>query len=243
MARGRGRARRPKLEAHLEQDQTQVEGTYLVDNEDLNPFASAHSSGNFSSDSSSHHTGRKNYSRQQRLKRVFDFKDYPEDRKVKLVALKLKKYAQLWWENLKKQRDHEEKWKIKTWEKMKKELKKRFLPENYRQDNFLKLHNLRQIDLSVEEYTIEFELLLLKRDVVEPKEHTIARYLGSLNEEIGNVVLLQPYYSFNNVRKLAMIVKKQQKASSKSGVKAVLHGSSYKESSSSPKPTTSKSLS
>ncbi|KAK6921603.1 Retrotransposon gag domain [Dillenia turbinata] len=85
---------------------------------------------------------------------------------------------------------------------MKKELKRRFLPDNYRQDNFLKLHNLRQIDLSVEEYTIEFELLLLKYDVVEPEEETIAHYLGGLNEEIGNAIRLPPYYSFNDVRKL-----------------------------------------
>ncbi|KAK6925324.1 Retrotransposon gag domain [Dillenia turbinata] len=206
MVGGRDRARRTKLEAYFEQDQTQVEGTSLVDNEDLNPFALAHSSGDSSSDSSSHYIGTKNYNRQQRLERVFDFKDYPEDRKVKLVALKLKKYASLWWKNLKKQRDREGKRKIKTWVKIKKELKKRFLPENYRQDNFLKLHNLRQIDLSVEEYTIEFELLLLKCDVIEPEEHTIARYLGGLNEEIGNVVLLQPYYSFKDVKKLAVIV-------------------------------------
>jgi hypothetical protein len=38
------------------------------------------------------------------VKRISYFKKYPDDRKVKLVSLKLKKYAFLWWENLKKQR-------------------------------------------------------------------------------------------------------------------------------------------
>ncbi|KAK6931403.1 Retrotransposon gag domain [Dillenia turbinata] len=173
MARGRGRARGPKvkapaherdlrdieieelrrqiqhLEARLEQSQTQAEGASLIDNEDLNPFASTH------------------------------------------------------------------------------------ISEHYRQDNFLKLHNLRQIDLSVEEYTIEFELLLLKCDVVESKEQTIARYLGGLNEEIGNAVRLQPYYSFNDVRKLAVIVEKQQKTFSKSRFKSTQKSSSFNQGTSS----------
>ncbi|GLT29252.1 hypothetical protein SLA2020_041290 [Shorea laevis] len=97
------------------------------------------------------------------IERVFDLKAYPEDQKVKLVALKLKKYASLWWENLKRQRECEGRSKIKTWKKMKRELKLRFLPESYRQETFLKLHNFRQLTVSVEEYTAEFELLMLKK--------------------------------------------------------------------------------
>ncbi|KAK6933370.1 Zinc finger, CCHC-type [Dillenia turbinata] len=178
MIGGRGHARGPK------------ENASLIDNEDLNPFASAHSLGDSNSDSSGHHTGRKNYNRHQRLEvkvdipefegklepdefldwlrtveRVFEFKDHPEDHK-----------------------------------------------------------------------TIEFELLLLKCDVVEPEEQTIARYLGGLKEEIGNIVRLQPYYLFNDVRKLAVIVEKQQKVALKSGFKSAQRGSSYKGSSSSPSP-------
>jgi len=32
--------------------------------------------------------------------RVFDYKDIPEDKNVMLVALRLRKYASLWWTNL-----------------------------------------------------------------------------------------------------------------------------------------------
>jgi len=35
----------------------------------------------------------------QAVERIFEFKDIPEDTKVKLVALKLRKYASLWWTN------------------------------------------------------------------------------------------------------------------------------------------------
>jgi len=34
------------------------------------------------------------------VERVFEYKDIPDDKKVKLVALRLRKYASLWWTNL-----------------------------------------------------------------------------------------------------------------------------------------------
>ena len=87
------------------------------------------------------------------VERIFDFHEPPEQKKVKLVALKLRRNASFWWENLKKQREREGKSKIVTWEKMKRELKRKYLPHNYRQEIFLKIHDFKQKDLSVEEYT------------------------------------------------------------------------------------------
>jgi len=34
------------------------------------------------------------------IKRVFDYKEIPDDKNVKLVALRLRRYASLWWTNL-----------------------------------------------------------------------------------------------------------------------------------------------
>ena len=86
------------------------------------------------------------------------------------MALKLRQNASFWWENLKKQREREGKSKIVTWEKMKRELKRKYLPDNYRQEIFLKIHDFKQKDLSVEEYTAEFDNLMLKGELVEPEE-------------------------------------------------------------------------
>ena len=36
----------------------------------------------------------------QTVERIFEYKEIPENEKVKLVALKLRKYASLWWTNL-----------------------------------------------------------------------------------------------------------------------------------------------
>jgi len=34
------------------------------------------------------------------VERVFDYKDIPDEKKVKLLALRLQRYASLWWTNL-----------------------------------------------------------------------------------------------------------------------------------------------
>jgi CRISPR/Cas system-associated endoribonuclease Cas2 len=73
----------------------------------------------------------------QTVERVFEYKEVPEEKKVKIIVVKLKKHASIWWENLKKKREREGKRKIKTWEKMRRELTRKFLPVHYRWKNIL----------------------------------------------------------------------------------------------------------
>jgi len=75
------------------------------------------------------------------VEHVFDFKEVSNGRKVKVVV---PRFASAWWEQLKVRRERIGKPKIVTWEKMKKELKRTFLPENYLQDAYMRLYNLRQ---------------------------------------------------------------------------------------------------
>jgi len=145
------------------------------------------------------------------VERVFEYKDIPEDKKVKLIALRLRKYASLWWTNLCAKRVRERKSKIRTWEKMKSKLKARFLPPTYVQDCYSQLHHLSQGNLSVEEYTREFEKLVIKCDLHEPEEQTIVRYLGGLDPRYANVVDLQAYSTFDEVCVLAHKVEQQRK--------------------------------
>ena len=118
------------------------------------------------------------------VERIFEFKDYSDENRVKLVAIKLKKYASLWLENLRRERERERRRPIRTWEMVKRELRKRCNSDNYKQDNNVKFLNFQQFVLSVADYTREFEYLMHKCDVVEPVERTIARYLGGLKKKI-----------------------------------------------------------
>lgn len=64
---------------------------------------------------------------------VFDLKDIPNNFMVKLVAIKLRKNASLWWDHMKKKRIQEGRSKVETWAKMKKLLLDKFLPATHRQ--------------------------------------------------------------------------------------------------------------
>ena len=102
----------------------------------------------------------------------------------------------------------------------------------------MKFYNFKQGALSIEDYTREFEYLMLRCDVVEPKEQTIARYLAGMKDEICNDVRLQPFWTFTDLRKLPINVEKQRETK-----KYTYKPNSFKPSSSTtqnPKPNTSK---
>jgi len=94
---------------------------------------------------------------------------------------------------------------------MKTKLKARFLRSSYVQDSYAHLHNLTQGSMSVDEYTQEFEKILIKCDISEPEEQTIVRYLGGLDPKYSNVVELQQFTTFNEVCVLAHKVEQQRR--------------------------------
>nr|GEW95804.1 reverse transcriptase domain-containing protein [Tanacetum cinerariifolium] len=69
----------------------------------------------------------------QTVKRIFDLRDILDHLKVKLVAIKLKEYASLWWDHVQDKRYREGKHKVESWEKMKRLLKSKFLHVTYKQ--------------------------------------------------------------------------------------------------------------
>ena len=76
----------------------------------------------------------------QALERIFELKDYNGEKSFLFAILKLKGYASLWYEDLKKTRAREVKSKIKTWFKLKKH--KRLLTPSYKQELYLKIPSL-----------------------------------------------------------------------------------------------------
>ena len=82
----------------------------------------------------------------------------------------------------------------------------KYLPLNYCQDIYLKIQNFKQQNLSVEEHSSEFENLMIKGDLQEVEEQSIARNLASMRFEIARVIYLQPYNTLQDVMKLALKV-------------------------------------
>jgi len=84
-----------------------------------------------------------------------------------VAILKLKKYAILWYENIKRQRAKEGKSPFKTWSKLKKLMHKWFLPYNYKHHLYLRVLSLSQGHSSVEKYICKFEQLQIRSGIEE----------------------------------------------------------------------------
>lgn len=147
----------------------------------------------------------------RQMEKVFDYKGFDEQKAYKVANLKLTRYASLWFENLRAKRLREDEPRINTWNELKRQLRKRFLPREFIQDQFLKLNHLEQKNLSVAEYTKEFEKLCMLCDLQEKEEMKIGRYIKGLTPSISHKVETSNYVFFDDVLRLAERFEKQEK--------------------------------
>ena len=146
---------------------------------------------------------------ERKVELVFECHNYSEEKKVKLAAVAFTDYAIAWWDQLITGRRRNFERPIETWEEMKAAMRKRFVPSHYYRDLHLKLQNLRQGSRSVEEYFKEMEMALIRANITEEREATMARFLCGLNREIANVVELQHYVEIEDMVHMAMKIERQ----------------------------------
>ena len=98
-------------------------------------------------------------------------------KKVKLVVVEFTDYALIWWDqNVISRRSGER--LVASWEEMKVLMKRRFVPNHYYRDLYLKLQGLNQGSRFVDEYFKEMEIAMIRVNVIEDREATIARFLN-----------------------------------------------------------------
>ena len=119
--------------------------------------------------------------------------NYSEEKKLAMASLEFEDYALIWWEQVQNDREEVGQGPVATWAEMKREMRARFVPKHHRRDLFDKLQNLRQGNLSVEEYYKEMEKAMIRAGVYEDEEQTIARFLAGLHRNIQRIVEFQPY--------------------------------------------------
>jgi hypothetical protein len=68
-----------------------------------------------------------------------------------------------------------------------------FVPRHHRRDLFDKLQNLKQGNLSVDEYYKEMEKVMIRANLFEDQEQSIARFMSGLNRNIQRIVECQSY--------------------------------------------------
>ncbi|XP_057250700.1 uncharacterized protein LOC130591405 [Beta vulgaris subsp. vulgaris] len=139
----------------------------------------------------------------RQLEKVNEYRGFDDRKKFKVAAIRLTKYAGIWLEGLHAQRAKKNKAKLCSWEKLKGKLKDKFLPDDYEHKQFMRLTSISQNNLSVHEYTMEFEKLGLMCDIEEKEMHKTARYIKGLHRSIAKRVEVSTYHSFTDVTKLA----------------------------------------
>ena len=81
------------------------------------------------------------------LERYFEFKETSEEQQYKLAKIKLTKLAAIWLEEIQKQRRKENRERINTWTKLKKHLRRKYVPSSYRQNLFIQWSTLKQVPI------------------------------------------------------------------------------------------------
>ena len=115
-------------------------------------------------------------------------------------------YAIIWCDQLvmNRRRNHER--PIETWEEMKANMRRRFVPSHYYRDLYKKLHSLTQGYRSMDNYYKEMEIAMIWLNVEEDRKATMVRFLNGPNRDITNVVELQNYVEVKDIVHLAIKV-------------------------------------
>ncbi|XP_042423751.1 uncharacterized protein LOC122011425, partial [Zingiber officinale] len=132
-------------------------------------------------------------------------------KKVKVAALEFTDYALIWWDQLQKERRRYGEHPINTWDEMKTLMRRRFVPSHYHRELHNKLQRLTQGSRSVDDYYKEMEVALIRANIVEDREATMARFLHGLNRDIGDIVELQHYVELDDLVHQAMKIEQQLK--------------------------------
>ena len=103
---------------------------------------------------------------------------------------------------MQKQRRREDKPRINR-EKLKKHLRKKYVPSNFKQQLYMQWNNLTQGNRTVAEYVQEWVRLLLLCDVHETEDIRINKFVVVLREDLAEKMLGTPNLTFAEVCNLA----------------------------------------
>jgi len=127
------------------------------------------------------------------MEKFFEYEDMDEEKKVNLVVTKLKGHAYLWWDGVREERRKRDKQNIKNWDMIVAKLGCKFFPQDYHLYSFRQIKNLRQILMSVREYTKEFYKVNTRAGYVQDIVENISRYMNGIRRDIQDeIIILNP---------------------------------------------------
>ena len=122
---------------------------------------------------------------EMKIEHVFSCNDYTEEQKVKLAAAKFSYYAIFWWNKNQREMMREKGWEIDTWNEMRRVMQKRYVPTSYNR-------------------TMRQKRKLVRANIEEETEDTMAHFQSGLNPEVRDVVELQEYVELDDLLHMAV---------------------------------------
>ncbi|XP_027170630.1 uncharacterized protein LOC113770389 [Coffea eugenioides] len=148
---------------------------------------------------------------ESRVELVFGCNDYTDAQKLRLAVVEFTDYAIVWWEQVVTSRRRCGDPPITTWTELKRLMKKRFVPSHYHRDLYQKLQTLTHGQRSVEDYYKDMEISMLRADIQEDREATMARFLNGLRVEIADQLELQYYVEIEDMVEKAIKIEQRLK--------------------------------
>ena len=139
---------------------------------------------------------------------IFDCHQYSNEKKVKLTAIEFTDYALVCWDQMVTSRRRNNDRPIETCDEMKAIMRKRFVPTHYYRELYNKLQNLVQGSKSIQEYHQAMEIAMIRANIDEDREATMARFLHSLNKNIADLVELHQYVDMDDMLHMEIKIKK-----------------------------------
>jgi hypothetical protein len=144
-----------------------------------------------------------------KVDKLFRMNRYSDQRKLDLAVAALDGYAAAWWERCVQQRMEYHEPRVNTWDELKRQMRARFVPHNYKRSLYEKLVGLKQLSKTVDEYYKEMETIIIHADVRETQEQTMARFNAGLNYSIRRIVNHHPYTTMVELMHQAREAEKQ----------------------------------
>ncbi|XP_051149220.1 uncharacterized protein LOC127263941 [Andrographis paniculata] len=148
---------------------------------------------------------------EKKMELIRDCSTYDDEQWTRIAVMEFTHYALNWWEQLSTKRRREGKARITTWDGLKKALRKRFVPSWYRRELHERVQQMSQGNRSVEEYYKELETAMMRADIVEDPEATMARFMSGINRDLRDTLELHPYVDLSELLQRAILLEKQRK--------------------------------
>ena len=100
------------------------------------------------------------------------------------------KSAAIWLEGVQKRRIREERGRINSWAKLKKHMRRKYVPTTYKQQQYVQFNALTQGNKSVQEYIHEWDRLSVLYDINDLEELRVSKFIAGLRENIIHQLMI-----------------------------------------------------